>query len=437
MCTLNSRAPRVVLAVLLTVFASCTDEPSPSEPMRGLEPQFNVGDVLMVTNTSGGTDIGSLRWAMNFVTGGEVIQFASNLAGQTITLDSTVMIDASVTIEGPAAEGITISGGGRVIVVDFSLSSDEEAVLRNVTIANGMSTSNGAGIIVRGSGSLRLENSTVTGNVAAAWPAIVGISTTLVNTTVSGNTATILTSPAILSNHLELVNSTIAYNASPGIGFSSLVLRNSVISNHSAPNCVSSIIGTTYEGNNIADDDTCGGPFDMLVASPQLGALADNGGPTMTHAIAAGSPAINAGADCTTAVDQRYVPRDGQCDLGAYEFIEFTTVDLTVASSATFDKDGWAVLTGTVRCSRNETFDLHVLLEQIQKSGRGTIDVHAAATTPIACSTNVLPWSVALVTTDDPFQNGNALATVGTLNTEKWVTPASKSQAVKLFKGRK
>jgi hypothetical protein len=216
-----------------------------------------------------------------------------------------------------------------------------------------------------------------------------------------------------------------------------MLLRNSIISNHSERNCVSATIGTTYEGNNISDDDTCGGPFDMMVTGPQLAPLADNGGPTMTHAIAAGSPAIDAGASCSTNVDQRYVPRDAQCDIGAYEFIDFTTIDLTMASSATFDKNGWAVLTGTVRCSRSETFDLHVLLEQIQKSGRGTVDVHAAATTPIACTTTVLPWSIALVTTDAPFQNGSAMATVGTLNTEKWVTPASMSQPVKLFKSRK
>ncbi len=63
-------------------------------------------------------------------------------------------------------------------------------------------------------------------------------------------------------------------------------------------------------------------------ADPKLGPLADNGGPTRTHALLAGSPAIDAAASCgTVLVDQRGVKRpvDGdavagaKCDYGAYE----------------------------------------------------------------------------------------------------------------------
>ena len=215
-----------------------------------------------------------------------------------------------------------------------------------------------------------------------------------------------------------------------------MFLRNSVISNNALANCASYSI--VREGWNISDDDTCGAPFEIIIADPQLGPLADNGGPTMTHALLAGSPAINAGTNCTIGVDQRYVARDAQCDLGAFEFIDFTTADLTMAASGTVDKStGGAVVTGTVRCSRTENFDLHVELHQMQKRGQSTVDVHAAATTPIACSTSVQLWSVALVTTDGPFQSGSAAATAGTLNAEPWVTPASLSKSVKIFNGRK
>lgn len=431
----HRRLTRLTLIVITTALASCTEEPSPSEPIQGLEPQFNVGGVLMVTNTSGGTAVGSLRWAASYVTGGEVIRFDPVLAGKTIVLDTTLVFHDYVAIEGPAGKGITISGGDRVGVLDFSLSTGE-VVLRNLTIAHGKTTGNGSAIIVRGSASLRVENSTITGNAAAAWPAIMGISTVLVNSTVSGNSST-LSTPAILSNNLELVNSTVAFNQSEGIAHNTLLLRNSIISNNSGDNCVSGLTYATYEGGNISDDDTCGGPFDITITDPKLAPLADNGGPSMTHALPAGSPAINSGASCTATVDQRYVPRDEQCDIGAYEFVDFTTIALTMAASATFDKNGWAVLTGTVRCSRNEVFDLYVFLEQTQKIGNRTEDVHAAATTPIACTTSLQPWTIALVTTDSPFQNGSALASAGTLNTEKWVTPASLSQSVKLFKSRK
>lgn len=60
----------------------------------------------------------------------------------------------------------------------------------------------------------------------------------------------------------------------------------------------------------------------ILFADPLLGPLADNGGPTETRALLAGSPAINAGnAAACPATDQRGVgrPQGSGCDIGAYE----------------------------------------------------------------------------------------------------------------------
>lgn len=438
----DSRAARVALGAMLISLAACVDEPTAPIPMQDLTPNFAVGDVIMVTNMSGGTDLGSLRWALSHVTGGEVIRFDPSLAGKTIILEATAETYQSVTIEGPADKGITISGGGTLkTVIGFAGSSDKTAVVRNLTITGGNALGQGAGIYAPFS-TLTVENSTITGNEGGgSGAAILGYRLTLVNTTVSGNKST--ASPpddAVFAHHFTLLNSTISHNTSGGVGVAaqmgtSLVLRNSVISNNAGNNCRSQTI--IREGRNISDDDSCGAPFEITIADPLLGPLADNGGPTRTHALMAGSPAINAGTSCSVGVDQRYVARDAQCDIGAFEFIDFTTVQLTAASSATFDTNGWAVLTGTVRCTRNETFDLHVELQQIQKRGRETIDVHAVATTPIACTTKLQPWTIALVTTDEPFQNGDAVASVGTLNAEKWVTPASISQSVKLLRARK
>ena len=61
----------------------------------------------------------------------------------------------------------------------------------------------------------------------------------------------------------------------------------------------------------------------MPSTNPLLGPLADNGGPTRTHALLAGSPAIDTAAGCPPpAADQRGVarPRGTACDIGAYEF---------------------------------------------------------------------------------------------------------------------
>lgn len=142
------------------------------------------------------------------------------------------------------------------------------------------------------------------------------------------------------------------------------MLRNSILANNAEKNCPARKDSVFIrEGTNLSDDDSCGGPTVMVIADAKLGPLADNGGPTKTHALLAGSPAINTGTSCTVQVDQRYVPRTAQCDLGAYEFTDLTTVTLTIDSSVPVSQsNGWGFVSGTVKCSRAETFNLAVQL---------------------------------------------------------------------------
>jgi len=50
--------------------------------------------------------------------------------------------------------------------------------------------------------------------------------------------------------------------------------------------------------------------------------MAGNAGPTLTHALLAGSPAIDAGDDAVCpATDQRGVARDAACDVGPFEYV--------------------------------------------------------------------------------------------------------------------
>jgi hypothetical protein len=54
----------------------------------------------------------------------------------------------------------------------------------------------------------------------------------------------------------------------------------------------------TSDGYNLSSDDGGGylnGPGDQINTDPLLGPLQNNGGPTFTHALLPGSPAINAG----------------------------------------------------------------------------------------------------------------------------------------------
>ena len=85
-------------------------------------------------------------------------------------------------------------------------------------------------------------------------------------------------------------------------------------------------MGTATTQDKSLDSDTkCG--VALSGKNPLLAGLTTNGGPTQTHALQKGSPAIDAGdkAACT-ATDQRGYARPDiastACDVGAFEFYE-------------------------------------------------------------------------------------------------------------------
>jgi parallel beta-helix repeat protein len=114
-------------------------------------------------------------------------------------------------------------------------------------------------------------------------------------------------------------------------------LRNAIVANSSESSDCSGDGTITSQGHNLDSDGTCGlaAGGDLSNTDPLLGPLQDNGGPTLTHRLLAGSPAIDGGdpAGCTDpwgiplTTDQRGAqrPADGDCDtvavcdIGAYE----------------------------------------------------------------------------------------------------------------------
>lgn len=123
------------------------------------------------------------------------------------------------------------------------------------------------------------------------------------------------------------------YNAFITVGYQcDLVLNNSIFAGNLGGLDVSilSVPGGTATGASNLVQTSSGLPAGVvsLTSDPRLGPLQDNGGPSFTHALLTGSPAIDAGDDSTcTVTDQRGLPRplDGNldgvvhCDLGAYE----------------------------------------------------------------------------------------------------------------------
>jgi len=226
------------------------------------------------------------------------------------------------------------------------------ATLTNVTVANNVAILFGGGIENAPTGSLTINNSTISGNTAAVGTfaitgggGIVNFGAMVVNnTTVSGNQTTgspggaqgggIFHAGNSSAAATTLTNVTIALNSAPGTGGGGIfsqsqpaIFKNTIIANSpSGGNCNGSFSAAST--NNLSSDGTCG-PGTVNGLNPVLGPLAENGGSTQTHALLAGSPAIDAGTNsgCPTT-DQRGAvrPRDGAgrgvaiCDIGAYEY---------------------------------------------------------------------------------------------------------------------
>jgi hypothetical protein len=421
------RAARRPLSLLaLAALAACADDASSDAPTMPTAPQADVVvDPLTVTSTSGGTDVGSLRWAAANAASGQTVRFAPELAGKTIVLDTTLVARYSLTIDGPPDRGVTISGGGRVRVLDVFY-PDTYLTLRNVTVTGGYVPygEKAAGIFAN---NLTLEHSTVRGNRAHAWAAIGANYVSLRNSTVSGNVST-GGFPAILSyDYVGLANSTVARNQGGGIYASKqLDLANAIVAaNPGGPNC-GNTAGGRY-GVSLSDDASCGTAA-VLIADPQLLDLADNGGPTPTHAIAASSPARDATEACYSYVDQRYVRRGTKCDIGAYELAEPAQVALALEQSGAVTlATGQAIVTGTATCSRDQALTLKVQLRQSQKGGA----VSATALVPVQCTTGGTPWGATMSPAEGRFVRGAAQAAAETVPSPD-VPPAAVSASVRL-----
>jgi predicted outer membrane repeat protein len=213
-----------------------------------------------------------------------------------------------------AATGTDSSAGGGAI---FTFGGD---TLTNVTLSGNSAKNNGGGMLVDNQALAVLNNVTITDNTA------------------------------------DSDNDEVGDGGGIFSGFGSFRVQNSIIAGNrdtpgnagagvKKPDC--SGLFTIQGYNLIGINDGCNGFVDGVngdqvgtAASPidpMLEALADNGGPTLTHALALNSPAINAGdplpagsgSFACAASDQRGVarPQRSVCDMGAFE-LEFLSLYL-------------------------------------------------------------------------------------------------------------
>lgn len=280
--------------------------------------------------------------------------------------------DCAISSNSAGTIGLKDSGYGAGIFNDGG-----DLKISTSTISNNVAVHRGGGIANENGGKLTVKNSTFTGNKAQYGGAIVFASAitptgnietsafisntgiirgggvhvqhgylTINNSTFSGNAGD---RGAGLSNRdtLTVTNSTISDNNTWDLSSGSVIIddniltgtltiQNSIVANDVSANpCTGEI---NDGGNNLEFPGTSCGGF-SIQADPLLDPLNDNGGPTLTHALQTGSPAIDiytSTLGTCPATDQRGVPRPqparSSCDIGAFEYAQFAQYRLYYAA---------------------------------------------------------------------------------------------------------
>ena len=281
-----------------------------------------------------------------------------------IGMGGSLLIEDS-TLSGNSATG---SGGdGGAIDVD----SNVPVTVRRSTLSGNTAVDSGGAIYFFSGGSLTVENSTLSGNIANSPTGMDGggavyffgtpTNFLISNSTLSGNSAPTGSGGAVslrtFSGTAVIQNSTVSGNSAGlnggGIartgGTGVVSLSNTIVAGNTNANTpdLSFDAASNIAGNNNLIGVAGVGNFTLtgtgnqsgIIAAPldaKLDILADSGGPTLTHALLAGSPAIDAGDPNAVAgvgdvpqFDQRGFPftrvidGDGagppRIDIGAFE----------------------------------------------------------------------------------------------------------------------
>jgi hypothetical protein len=257
--------------------------------------------------------------------------YADATGGGAIYNEGTLTVNRSTLRDNFA----TISSGGAIANVGAGT-----VAVRDSTFSGNSAHNYGGAIFQQNIGPTTLENVTLSGNTAGSGGAIANVGELhLTNVTFSGNIADTGGGlyAHIFSNQNTLLNVTMNANrADTGGGIYtesiSTTLKNTIVANsrNSADTsdsleCDSNGAQTTSLGHNIISDGSCFAATtgDQTNTDPQLGPLADNGGPTLTFMPQAISTAINQGTNSgCPARDQRGArrPFGPICDIGAVEY---------------------------------------------------------------------------------------------------------------------
>jgi hypothetical protein len=316
---------------------------------------------------------GSLRQAVidaNTAVGSDVVTFQPGLFGTIHLTSGEVAITDSVDVQGPGARTLAVDSTARIF--NISGGNSVNVTISGLTLTGAHATSNGGAIANTGAnvtlrfdtlsgnnttgeggaifhnangGIFTIDSCTLSGNTAGKAGAVysIGYNLVIINSTISGNHATDSVGGVKLEfAYASIYNSTIAGNTAAfsqggilaGTGNNQLDLTSTIVANNADIAGASDLVrfaGFVNSTNSLIEQNLAAGVINgtdtgnLVGVDPMLGPLAPNGGPTNTHAISTGGPAIDAGANpLALASDQRgpgYLRQvGGAADIGAFEF---------------------------------------------------------------------------------------------------------------------
>lgn len=267
----------------------------------------------------------------------------------TLTLNDVTVRNGKTSvgtgIESGYGGGFEVSNGGTLVLNNCTVSGNSTG-----DVIGSLNSGFGGGINGEAGATVTVTNSTISGNSTGSVVlgtagngggiAVTSGYLTATNTTISGNTSgrfgggiyiyplsDSVTSSTITGNTAGYGGGVYADNSSPWA-----TLRNTIVAMNTAsvvgPDCGGLVLDG---GNNIDGGTSCGwdGTYGSLNGTnPLLGPLTDNGGPTWTHALLSGSPAIDGvtynAPNGSPSTDQRGFPRlQGTLhDIGAFELVQ-------------------------------------------------------------------------------------------------------------------
>ena len=333
----------------------CTFQSNQAEGSEGAD-----GGVMWLTGAT--VDVTDSRFVDNIARDDGGAVYLSN--GSTMTVAGSVFYDHYASDKG-----------GVFFVIDSTLSIVDSTGRWNAAGDDG-------GVIYGQNGTMNISRSTFTENHAGDQAGVIWLNrdnrVTIDNSTFSGNNAdqwcgVLRVAGTDVDNTVTVVNSTFYGNSAKtrgtiGSGNPNTLLVNCIFAGNTATNPPEeSDIGGEYSpdcAGNIFQTDAVPVGIDpaknLFGVDPLLGPLADNGGPTLTHALLPGSPAIDAGVT-VLAVNPDGTPLGYDQRGLAYPRVVGNAVDIGAVEYLFGDADGDnAVGSGdldTVRAHWGETVD--------------------------------------------------------------------------------